>query len=315
MLRPALLIGSLNIACFAFNRLVEGNRKSGSELWYQAFVDGYYHYLWPNLLRSFRETAPVVAACLIMALGIGLVLLARAIGPLRAVLALLAIVAGIWGAGVLYAVAGYGLITVGIFARVTVVLSCYGALLLGLLGAVSAGRLDNERRLARAQIAASVVLLVGLGIATAYRLVDWAKSWEVQQEVLRQFPHDLQSLVSPDIAFLYVGPLGPPDVPIATAPWEIPGTIAYAMSQDSPAAARRFMADIRTGAANRWLADLPNWSTSYDGEMLSQYMCSNPAVAYSLRAREVWVWRVGEPRLERAARGFRAGCDDPGKPN
>jgi hypothetical protein len=88
------------------------------------------------------------------------------------------------------------LITVGIFARVTVVLSCCGALLLGLLGAVSAGRLDNERRLARAQIAASVVLLVGLGIATAYRLVDWAKSWEVQQEVLRQFPHDLQSLVS-----------------------------------------------------------------------------------------------------------------------
>jgi hypothetical protein len=315
LLRPALLLGIVNVACFIYNRLAEGNRKSFSEYWYQTFMNGYYHYFWPHLLRSFRGTAPIIAACLIVVLSFGLVLLARTIGPLRTALAVLAILAGIWAAGLLYAVAGYGLATVGTFARVTVILSCYGALLLGLLGAASAARRDNESWLARAQIVASVALLAAFGGASAYRLVDWAQSWDVQQEVLRQLPHDMKSLVGSDIAYVYVGPIGPSDVRIATAPWEIPGTIAYVMLKDSPAAARRFMADIWSGAGRRWLAGMPDWSTSFDGETVSQHLCYNHAVAYSLAAKELWVWRVGEPQLEPASKGFHVDCEDPGAPN
>ncbi len=312
MLRPAFMLGIVNVACFLYNRLAEGNRKTFSEYWYQTFLNGYYYYFWPNLLRSFRGTAPIVATCLIMALSLGIFLLARALGPRRTVLTLLTIMAGIWAAGLFYAIAGYGLTTVGTFARVTVVLSCYGALLLGLLGATAAGRLDRERWLARWQIVASVVLLAALGGASAYRLADWARSWNVQQEVLRQFPDVTRSLVSPDIAFLYVGPFGPPDVPIATAPWEIPGTIAYAMSKDQPAAARQLLADIWSGPGRRWLAGSPDWSTSFDGETVSQHLCYNPAAAYSLMAKELWVWRVGQPQLELAPKGFHVGCNDPG---
>ena len=309
------MLGFVNVVCFLYNRMAEGNRKTFSDYWFQTFLNGYYYYFWPNLLRSFRGTAPLVATCLIVALSLGTFLLARAIGPRRTALALLTILAGIWTAGLFYAIAGYGLTTVGTFARVTVVLSCYGALLLGLLGAAAAARLDCERWPARAQIVVSVVLLAALGGASAYRLADWARSWEVQQEVLRQFPNDTKSLVSPDIAFLYVGPFGPPDVPIATAPWEIPGTIAYAMSKDQPAAARQLLADIWSGPGRRWLAGLPDWSTSFDGAMVSQYLCYNPAAAYSLMAKELWVWRVGQPQLERAPNGFHVGCNDPSAPN
>jgi hypothetical protein len=305
----------VNVACFLYNRLAEGNRKTLSDYWYQTFLNGYYYYFWPHLLRSFRETAPIVATCLIMALSFGIFLLGRSIGPRRTVLALSAVLAGIWGAGLFYAIAGYGLITVGPFARVTAVLSCYGALFLGLLGAAAAARLDCERWLARSQIVVSVVLLAALCGASAYRLADWARSWSVQEEVLRQFPHITKSLVSPDIAFLYVGPFGPPDVPIATAPWEIPGTIAYAMSKESPAAARQLMADIWSGAGRRWLAGSPDWSTRFDGETVSQHLCYNPAAAYSLMAKELWVWRVGQPQFEQAPKGFHVGCNDPGVAN
>jgi hypothetical protein len=308
MLRPALLLGFVNVACFFFNRLADGNRKSFSEYWYQTFMNGYYHYFWLHLLRSFREVAPIIVTCLIVVLSFGL--LARSIGLRRTVLAVLAIVAGICAAGVLYAMAGYGLVTVGTFARVTVVLSCYGALLLGLLGAASVARLNNDRWLARSQIIASVVLLAAFGIASSYRLADWAQSWDVQQEVLRQFPRAAKSLVGPDIAFLYVGPFGPPDVPIGTAPWEIPGTIAYALFKESPDAARQLMAGNWNGAG-RWLADTPGWSTRFDGETLLQHQCYDPAVAYSLMAKELWVWRVGQPQLEQASKGFHLGCDDP----
>ncbi len=315
MLRPVLLLSIVNAACFIYNRLADGIRKSFSESWYQTFLYGYFHAFWPNFLRSFREVAPIVVPCLIVVLSFGLLLLTRAIGPWRTVLAVFAILAGICAAGVLYAMAGYSLVTVGIFARVTVILSCYGALLLGLLGAASAARRDNERWLARSQIVASVVLLAAFGIASSYRLVDWARSWDVQQEVLRQFPHDTKSLISSELAFLYVGPLGPPDVPIATTPWEIPGTIAYAIFKDSPSAGRRLMADIWSGPGRRWLADIPGWSTSFDGETVSQRRCDNPAIVFSLIAKELWVWRVGKPQLEQASKGFHVGCEDPAAPN
>jgi hypothetical protein len=314
-LRPALLLSIMNVACFAYNRLASGNRKSFSDSWYQTFLYGYFHTVWPNFLRSVRGVGPIVVACLIVVLSSGLVLLARTIGPWRTVLAVLAILSGIYAAGVLYAMAGYGLITVGIFARVTVILSCYGALLLGLLGTASAARLDNERWLARSQIVASVALLTAFGIASSYRLVAWAQSWDVQQEILLQFPHDAKALASPDVGFLYVGPLGPADVPIASAPWEIPGTIAYAIFKGSPSDARRLMADVWSGAGGRWLADSPNWSTSFDGATLSQHLCGNPAVTFSIAAKELWVWRVGKPQLEQAPKGLHVGCDDPSAPN
>jgi len=159
MVRPALLLAVVNIGCFIYNRWAEGNRKSFSMYWVRTFLDGYYHYFWPNLLRSFREVAPIIAVCLIVAMSVGVVFLARVIGRQRAVLAVLAILAGIYAAGLLYAFAGYPLITVGGSARATVVLSLYGALLLGLLGAASAAHRANVRWLARSQIAASVNVL------------------------------------------------------------------------------------------------------------------------------------------------------------
>jgi hypothetical protein len=113
-----------------------------------------------------------------------------------------------------------------------------------------------------------------------------------------------------DLGFLYVGPFGPPDVPIAAAPWEIPGTIAYAISKSSPADARRMLDEIWDSEARRWLADTPGWSTSFDGETVSQHMCGNPAARYSRITKELWIWRVGEPQLEQAPKGFHIGCTD-----
>jgi hypothetical protein len=87
------------------------------------------------------------------------------------------------------------------------------------------------------------------------------------------------------------------------------------MLRDSPAAARQFMADIWSGPGRRWLADIPGWSTRFDGEMLSQRMCGNPVPVFTLAAKELWVWRAGEPRLAPAPKGFHIDCEEPGKPD
>ncbi len=138
ILRPAVLLGIVNVACFIYNRSTDGVRKSFTADWPELFLSGYFHRFWPIMLMSFREVAPIIVGGLVLAGGIGLLLLARTMGRGRAALAILAMVAGIWAAGLLYAMAGYLLSTVGLAARATVVLSLYGALLAGLMGAAAA---------------------------------------------------------------------------------------------------------------------------------------------------------------------------------
>jgi hypothetical protein len=309
LLRPALLLLAVNIACFANNRLAAGNRKTFSTDWLQIFLYGYGHHLWPNLLRSFHEVAPVVAMSLLVALGSGIVLLAKTVGRLNAALAIAAIAAGILGAGMFYAIAGYGLITVGIFARVTVVMSLYGAVFMGLASAAAAARLVDQPRLARAHIAATVALVVAFAIASAYRLVDWVGSWQTQLAVLEQLPAEAKTLPAPDRGYLYVGPLGPADVPIAAAPWEVAGTIAFRVYQEDPALARQIMSAAWNGPGQRWMALPPHWALDFDGETIRGYVCGNPAPVVSLQAKELWTWTLGDSQLKMAAPGFRVPCE------
>lgn len=311
ILRPALLMLAVNVACFAYNRFAAGNRKSFSGDWLQIFLYSYWNAFWPIMLKSFREVAPIIAVGLVVALGCGVALLFKTVGRPRTVLAVAAITLGILGAGLFYAMAGYGLTAVGTFARVTVVMSLYGAVLSGLASAAAVARLTGQPWLARTHILATVTLVVAFGIASAYRLVDWAGSWQTQLDVLNQLPDEAKVVPAPDRGYLYIGPLGPPVVPIAAAPWEVAGTIAYRVYQDDPALARRIMTAVWNGSGQRWVGLAPDWSIDFDGETIRQYVCGNPVPAFSLQAKELWVWTLGEPGLKMASPGFHVACKEP----
>jgi hypothetical protein len=290
MLRPALLLLVVNIGCVAFNRMAQGNRKSFDENWLSTFFEGYFRSAFPIVSHSFHEVRLIVVVSAILSSGIGIYFVARQIGPRRTTFVVLATLAGIYAAGALYAMAGYLLTTVGIMARVTVVMSVYGALFYGLLCAAS---IRHRGWLARWQIAASLVLLAGFGIASSLRLVDWVQSWQAQRKILEQFPLVASETEAFKGGFLFVGPHGPSEVPTATATWEISGAVAYALSRQSPAMGSRAMAAVWSGD-QPWFADMRGWSTDWDGNRFSQTMCENSAVQYVKLADTVNIWRVGE---------------------
>jgi hypothetical protein len=265
MARPALLLLAVNVACFLYNGSAGGVRKTFAADWYDTFINGYFNvyfwYAWLHLRISFRDVASIVAVCSIGAIGLGLYLLAARIRITRAALVVLAMLVGIYAAGLLYAMTGYGLATVGVMARTTSVMSVYGALFLGLLGAASAADLGTERLFARMQIAATIALLAAYGVDSSLRLADWVRSWETQSDVLAQFPRVASETEAFDGALLYVGPFGPPTVPTATAPWEISGAVAYALLLQSPEMGARAMAALWSGGGNGpWFADMSRWS-------------------------------------------------------
>jgi len=275
MLRPVALLVAVNAACFLYNRSAGGIRKTFREDWYVTFINGYFRFVWPNFLAGIREVAIIVVVCSIFAIGLGLYFLAARIGRRRTALVALSVLAGIYAAGFLYAMAGYGLVTVGIFARTTAVLSVHGALFLGILAAASTADWETGRRLlSRGQVMASIALLAAYGTASSIRLADWSRSWEMQMDVLGQFPRVSSETEAFENVLLYVGPLGPPTVPIASLPWEITGAVAYALWLQSPEMGARAMATMWVGNSP-WFADMPNWSTTWDGESFLQRMCGS----------------------------------------
>jgi hypothetical protein len=309
MLRPVAFLVAVNLACFLYNRSTGGIRKTFREDWYITFINAYFRFAWPNVLASIREVAVVVVVCSIFAIGLGLYFLSVRIGGRRSALVVLSMLAGCYAAGLLYALAGYGLITVGIFARTTAVLSVHGALFLGILGAAAAADWEAGRRwLSRGQVMVSIALLAAFGTASSIRLADWSRSWEMQMDVLGQFPRVSSETEAFENVLLYVGPLGPPAVPIASLPWEITGAVAYALRLQSPEMGARAMASMWVGNSS-WFADMPNWSTTWDGESFLQRMCGSPTVEFSRHTDTLKIWRVGEKELEMAPVGFHSGCD------
>ncbi len=312
MLRPMLLLILVNLACFLYNRSAGGNRKTFSEDWYHLFINGYFRFAWLTFLPSFREVSGIVAVCSAFAVVLGFYFLSVRIGVTRAAVALIAVLAGIYGAGLFYAIAGYGLATLGTSARTTATLTVYVALLLGILAAASAADLQAGRLSARAQIVTSIGLIAAFALASSLRAADWARSWELQSDVLARFPRLASETEAFDGALLYVGPLGPAMVPIATAPWEVTGAVAYALWRQSPAMGTFAMTALWSGNSNLpWFADMPNWSSTWDGKSFSQRMCEVPTVQFSKDATILKIWRVGEDALELAPVGFHSGCDIP----
>src|SRR5262249_59776065 len=145
----------------------------------------------------------------------------------------------------LYAMAGYGLTAVGIMARTASVLGLYQALGLGIIAVAAAHHPIGF--LPRLQIAASLTLIVSLAIASWLRAADWARSWDIQMDVVRQFPRVASASEAFDGGGLYIGPLGPAEVPIASAPWAISGVVGYALGLQSRAMGAQAMRAVWRG--------------------------------------------------------------------
>jgi hypothetical protein len=309
--RPVALLVAVNVACFLYNRSAGGIRKTFREDWYLTFINAYFRFVWPNFLASIHEIAVIVVVSAICAIGLGIYFLALRIGGKRTAVVALSVLAGCYAAGLLYALAGYGLITVGIFARTTAVLSVHGALFIGILAvAATADWESGPRWLSRGQVIASIALLASFGAASSIRLADWSRSWKMQTDVLGQFPRVPSEAEAFENVLLYVGPLGPPAVPVASLPWEITGAVAYALWLQSPEMGARAMASMWVGNSP-WFADMPTWSTTWDGETFLQQMCDTPTVKFSRHTDTLKIWRVGQQELEVAPVGFHIGCDIP----
>jgi hypothetical protein len=161
------------------------------------------------------------------------------------------------------------------------------------------------------QISASLLLVASFAWASWLRLGEWARSWDAQLEVLHQLPAGLDKQFSSSARFLYISRAESQKIPLASAPWEISGALAYATFLRSPLAGRNTMADNWTGKSG-WFAESPGWFTSWDGETMSQGFCWNQLPIYSMKVDEIWLWEAGEQQLRQASPGFRIGC--PGVP-
>jgi hypothetical protein len=123
----------------------------------------------------------------------------------------------------------------------------YQALGLGIIAVAAAHHPTGF--LPRLQIAASLTLIVSLAIASWLRAADWARSRDIQMDVVRQFPRVASVGEAFDGAGLYTGPLGPGEVPIASALWEISGVVGYALGLQSHAMGAQAMRAVWRGGA------------------------------------------------------------------
>jgi hypothetical protein len=257
------------------------------------------HLFKEQLGRQFHDVWLPVAIALAVLAGTALVVaLSRRVLP-GLLLRVAACAIGIALAVLMYAAASYAIQWEGLFARTTLPISFWLALLAGLL--VQAAE----------RAGSSVVRWVGRGSALAacavFALVlvresaPWQESWQEQQAVVRSFPAELLRVADHRTVVLIDLPHGPAPVYGFGAYWDISGALSAMLPPERtntpmPYAFATVLreSELRTG---------------WDGHNVRQAWCSAPENAlWQLPAERVFVWRYPGQEVLPVAPGFATGC-------
>ncbi|MGL4396244.1 MAG: hypothetical protein ACRCS9_06885 [Hyphomicrobium sp.] len=302
-------VAAINVLCIAYNRLAPGYiNKSFNANWWATFTGGYGR-LDQFLATATAEYATFIAAALVATIVLGMFGLIRLIGVARAHASIGILICGIVAAGILYAMAGYGLVLEGIMARTSVCISFYMTLGLALL-AVGAWHLQTRGILLHsAAIAACVLLISGLTLASRARVDEWAETWRLDATRLATLPDAYAYNPADQRIFVLVDQTETGDIPLASAPWEIHSAIAYQVFVRSGHTDRRMMKTAWRNKEWKWFAATKGWFNRWDGKVLAQGFCSNKVELYHNSGSELLVWTLGNPQLTPAAPGWSVGCE------
>jgi len=308
----------LNVACVTFNRLLPGgNHKSFNPAWWSTFIGGYGRII-PTYFHAVREHTILFALSFTASLASGALCLARATSRLRAAVFVIVLMIGIAAAGILFAMAGYGLWAESVMARTSIVVATYASIGTGLLAAAGWQQLTRSaivggRSLGGLSLAATVVLLFTMTVASHARLEEWEASWDYEVARLSRLPTDYEfgSRSSDPRFYVLIEDRDLLNAP-ASAPWEIGGAIAWQLYKRSGDGDRRMMDELWHGKGSPWFASGPNWFTRWNGQTIEQGFCGGEPI-YTSTSTELWVWNPAASTFTAVKPGWSHGCAKPAK--
>ena len=304
-----MLIGVVfvNGSCLAFSRLTAGGiQKSFDWHFVQVFMGGY-----PRVLDIFghatREHDLLIGRALLVAALSGSVCLVRFVGFARALITLLVLICGIVAAGLLYALASYGLAAEGTMARVSIVIATFFSLAAGVLAAAAWRAMGARRWSAIAFFVSGAMAFMALGLTARSRVGEWADTWTYETQRLSRLPATIASVDRDRTIFIAIEDRAPSFVEPATAPWEIVGAVAWASSKATHS--RLAMVDIWRWPPlpYRWFATPHNWFSRWDGNRFEQGPCAG-GVAYGVSGAALWAWNTSDSMLAKIEPPWEIGC-------
>jgi hypothetical protein len=297
----------INVGCVAFNRLtLGGNHKTFSWDFLHTFTWGYSHI--DDVFRhATREHDILIGVSVLGAAVFGSICLARIVGFVRVSIATLVVICGIVASGFLYAFAGYGLAAEGTMARVSIVLATYYSIVAGVLAAAVWGATASYRVPAIAFCLCAAIGFVALGLTARSRVGEWADTWTYETARLARLPVPLASPDGAQRIYLAIEDKAPSAVEPATAPWEIPGAVAWASYKLTNS--RLLNLDLWQGGKTvpRWFATPPNWFNRWNGHSFEQGPCGS-GVAFNASGTELWLWKTSGGTVTKVEAPWEIGC-------
>jgi len=301
----------VNAICIAFNRLTTGGiQKTFHADFLQIFLGG-YSYILPVLSHAVREHVLLVLTSILGASLSGAICLAIVVGIFRVPISLFLTVCGVAAAGILYALAGYGLAAEGVPARVCIVLATYYSIAAGVLAAAAFTAIGRYPRLAVTFAISAAVSLLGLELTDRARVNDWADTWTYELARLSRFPAEQIAAETPvdgrERIYIAIDRKEPTAVEPASAPWEITGATAWATYRKTNS--RLLTVDLWKGgrAAPYWVATPPNWFHRWDGHILEQGFCGSSPILRTTGS-ELWSWNTLTGEIKEIAPPWQLGC-------
>ena len=209
----------------------------------------------------------------------------------------LALLSGVVISVLLYAMASYLMSGTGVMSRTTIMTTLWFSLLVGVLagkfGSTASVPLDRLRRLALFS------LMAGLGLASAGRIHDWSRAWEMQKEVLSAAPFEQIAATDPNAMIVALVPQQFHSVSVFECPWDLSAALGATYPATKCGAARCSSQGPQRGV-------YPHGSrrrTVWDGRMLIQSTTDGQKL-WETQTTEVWIWDYHNGQFYQASAGL-----------
>lgn len=188
-----------------------------------------------------------------------------------------------------YALAGYGMASIGISSRVTLSLSFW---LIMILVPIYLILWQSPKPLKLATTIVTVAIVICLSSSQVIQVRAWAKSWEIQQSVLASEPIYKMSKINQKAY-----------VVLTKFPDEYQGITVFGSSWDLDAAIKYYA--YPNLQKNHFLVDTEAITTSWNGNIVKQSLKHHWSFEFKLSEnQEVWIWDDEIGTLEQASAPF-----------
>jgi hypothetical protein len=190
------------------------------------------------------------------------------------ILAFIISVLGVVASVFLYSLTGYGIDSIGLFARTTIAISFW--LIIGLVLLTS---LSLNQTFTKKVMQICLYGIIGFFVfASTNRTLEWAHVWETQKKVLASAPIEQIKKVGEKDLVVFVGPYIYKGIHIFAAIWDITSAVNNSHSE---LLERKYRTSFTVQR---------DWESVWDGEKLVQINSITNQKVWEIPAEKVWVW-------------------------